>query len=89
MRDLDRIASRYAELRGRPVLKYPTSLMHRIEAYEEILDDLADMRQRKEKAADRKRVLQRAKKLQHELIGECASCGLELSKQLAGRTERK
>ena len=89
MHDLDRIASRYRELRGKPVEKTSESLLNRIEAYQEILDDLSDMRERKETVAARKRVMGRAKRLESKLIGECAECGLDLGEQLARFSQAK
>lgn len=82
MHGLDRIASRYAELRGRPVVKTPERLLNRIEAYQELLDDIADMAARKESVKVRKRIMGQTKKLQSQLIGECAECGLELAEYL-------
>lgn len=82
MLGLDRIASRYAELRGRPVIKTDEHLLNRLEAYRELLDDVADMAARKESVKARKAVMGKTKKLQSQLIGECAACGLDLAEYL-------
>ena len=89
MHELDTLVSRYRELRGKPVLKRDAHLLARIEAYMEMMDDLRDMADRKERMAGRKRVHGQAKKLQSKLIGECAACGLDLQEELARASKAK
>lgn len=89
MHELDRIASRYKELRGKPVTKKPAALLSRLEAYAEILDDLVDMREQKENPKERKRVWRKAKRIERQLGDQCRTCGLELSEELARATKTK